>query len=331
MLGSFILLYSQGYILDKSFNLSRRGGLYVSAPIPDSDIFINNKKKKTTGMLNNGLFVSNLKAGTYSVLVAKEGFWPWAKTLEVKEGLVTESRAIIIPQEPKGEVILKGKFTKIWSSIEHNLLLLQKEENDHNQKDLAFYKIDKEIFLTAVSDFTAQLLSSKDQISNLFWNKNSLIFKSSKGKIKATFDFEKNTVSASYFYEKLEEFSNFEKYTKHKDQKLWWEPTTNEIFIDWLKENKLPPYYLCESAPCELPIKIFQSHLKIKSVDFFPGRKDVVILSIENGVYALEIDERTNQLIYPIYKGVNPDFASLNEKDKIYIIDDGSLFKVYLK
>jgi hypothetical protein len=328
VIAAVVLLYSQGYSLDRNFNFSQKGGLYISAQMPNSDIFVNNKKKKATGMLNSGLFLSNLKTGKYSILVAKENFWPWAKTLEVKKGFVTEARAIMVPQNPSGEILFKGKFSNIWSSPHHELLVLKEQKNSIYH--LTFYMPKKNTFLTADSAFTENLLSFKGNISDFVWENDYVVFKSDKGLVKADFYFTNDTVAASYFSGSLKEFSDFERYSKRKDEKIWWNPKTNEIFVDWLKKDSLPPYYICEEI-CELPLLVFKGGSVIKNVDFFPKRKDVIIVAIGNGIYALEIDGRGGRLIYPIYKGKDPTFAQPRNGDSVYIMDDGALIKISLK
>ncbi|MBU1179155.1 hypothetical protein KKB69_02380 [Patescibacteria group bacterium] len=328
------LLYGQGYSLDNNFRISQRGGLYVSLPFDGAEIFVNNKKENASGMLSKGLFMSNLKTGEYSILVAKENFWPWIKKLEVKQGLVTESMAILIPKNPQGGILFKGKFTKIWASPDQNLLVLKEERGDDFQ--LTFYLPGKNTFLTTDNSLAKQLLSFKKGISNIIWSKNSFVFKSEKGTIEAKFNLAEEIVSASYFTENLPQVSDFEKFDKKKNEKIWWDDANNEIFADWLKKDALPPYYICppqraDGQSCQLPALIFKSNFRIKNIEFFPDRKDIIIMAAGNGIYVVEMDGRSERLVYPIYKGKDPTFAISTEKNFIYAIDDGALIKMSLE
>ncbi|MFH1979419.1 MAG: hypothetical protein ABII97_03490 [Patescibacteria group bacterium] len=329
------LLYSQGYSIDKNFNLSQKGGLYISYPFVNSDIFINNKKEKTTGMLNKSFFSSNLKTGEYSVLVAKDGFWPWAKTLEVKKGLVTEARAILIPENPKGELVFKGKFSNVWASPYEKILLLQEKKGATT--NLNFYMPDEDTFLTPTSLNSEILLETVRGASRVTWEKDFVAFKTEKGVMKANINISDRTVTVNYagsYDSKL--ISDFEKYTKRNREKIWWNPATNEVFADWLDEYSSPPHYMCDPSivntdSCNLPIQIFKGSFGIKKLDFYPKRKDVVIISVGNGVYALEIDGRGGRLAYPIYKGKEPFFANFGTENYIFVLDEGSLIKIYLE
>jgi len=328
ILGSGFFFYSQGYILDKNFSFSRRGGLYVSAPFSGAEFFVNGKKEKATGLSNNVIFIPNLKVGEYSVLIAKEGYWPWAKTLEVKEGLVTEARAFGIWEDPKGEILFKGMFLNFWGSPLQDIMMVEEQRNGSNR--VIFYMPGKKIFLSTDSVISENVLSMEENISNVLWENNSVTFKKDGLFVKVNFRLSSNSISASYINPPSEEVSDFEKFTAEKDQKIWWDDRTNEIFVNWLKNNSLPPYYICEPGKeCSLPVKIFQSRLKIKNIDFFPKRKDAVTIAVGTGIYALEIDGRSGRLAYPIYKGGDPNFTIV--EDKIFILDSGSLIEIYLK
>lgn len=331
-----ISFYSLGYTLDDELRLSQKGGLYASAPLSDSQIFVDNKKEKTTGILNTGLFLANLKLGEHSVLIAKEGFWPWLKNLQIRAGYVAETRAFMLPKDPKGEFLLKSKFLNLWSCPKHNLLILKEQKGDDFH--LLFYLPHEDNFLIEESQFSTNLLTFHGEISNLTCEQNSLIFKSSNGFIEAVFNFGNRSISASYANPPAKEISDFERLTTKKDVKIWWDPKTNQIFADWLKEESSIPYYICDPLSgetdkviCQLPLEIFKSQFPIKNIEFFPRRKDIIIMATGNGIYAIEIDGRGGRLLQPAYKGKKPTFAILSDEENIYVLDDGSLMKIYLK
>jgi hypothetical protein len=327
VLSSAVFLYSQGYAFDKGFSLSRRGGLYILAPFPDAEFFVNNKKEKATGISNNAIFIPNLRVGEYSVLVAKEGYWPWAKTLEVKEGHVAEARAFGVLEDPEGERIFKGKFVNIWGSPEQDIMMIQEQKND--DIILTFYMPGKGTFLFTDSAFSTNVLSSVENVSNILWGDNSLTFKKNGRFVRVEFNLSQNSLSADYISPPFTETLDNEKIGPKKEQKIWWNEQTNEVFIDWLDISSVPPYYICETEDCELPVRIFNTRFEIKNIDFFPKRNDVIIMAVGVGIYALEIDGRSGRLIYPIYKGGNPTFTLV--EDEVFVLDNGSLMKIYLK
>src|SRR3989338_11338406 len=105
--------YVLGYRIDSDLKITKTGGIYIYSPEAKSDIYLNNRLKEQTGIILGGVFIQNLKPQKYSVLVAKNGYWPWQKNITIKEEVVAELRAMLIPQNPKGEIILKGLFLNL--------------------------------------------------------------------------------------------------------------------------------------------------------------------------------------------------------------------------
>lgn len=250
-----VLLYSYGYRLSDDFNLIKTGGLYISSPISGSQIFINSKLEKETNVLQGGLFLQSLKPNEYSIIVAKDGYWPWSKNLRVEEQMVSEARALLLPKDPDGKVITEEKLTPL-------------EKNKY-----------KEI----------QLLLSETP----------------------------ETKGTSSVVEKL---------TNHDRQKLIWDTEENNIWVEWLNGEKSRPYYMEDSESL-----VLHSLYKIRNVDFYPGRRDVVIFAVQNSVFAIEVDSRGGQTLQPIYKGKEPNFTTYKNDMAIYVKEGEVLMKINLK
>lgn len=329
-----LLLYSHGYRLDSNFRISKTGGLYVSSPVSGSEIFVKNNLKKITNILQTGLFLQDLSEGDYQILVAKDGYWPWLKTLNVKESLVAEARAFLISRNPQGKVLLRGHFDAVWASPYDKVLLL--EEIKAGTRKLTFYLPDTNTFLIPASGTTTKLLSFKSEISKISWEDNAVLLAENKNVIRLTFNLNKGTVNASpESFNAVSASSNnkYEKFAYQKKQRLFWDDKTNSIWLEWLGDKNSIPYYICDSKPCESTtylIAAFSSSI-IKNADFFPGRRDIIIVAAGNSVFALEIDERGGRVSQPIYKGKNPTFAVFPNEKKIYILDEGVLSVINLE
>lgn len=107
------LLYTVGYRWNPQLGSYKTGGLYISSPVTGSKIFVNNKEKKQTNIFQGSLFLQSLKPGQYSILVTKDNYWPWSKNLTIKEQMVIEARAILMPKEPKGEIVFWGNYSPL--------------------------------------------------------------------------------------------------------------------------------------------------------------------------------------------------------------------------
>ncbi|MEK7576002.1 MAG: hypothetical protein AAB491_02905 [Patescibacteria group bacterium] len=124
----------------------------------------------------------------------------------------------------------------------------------------------------------------------------------------------------------------FSRFTKDEKGRLWWEPEKNEVRIEWLGKEDTIPYYFClETGKCNMDTVIINTISAIRNVDFYPGRKDVIIMASQNGVFAVEIDGRGNRNVQPIYKGKEPSFITYKDMNPIYILDDNNLIKINLE
>ena len=248
------LLYSLGYRWSPLFHLYKTGALYISSPVTGSKIFVNNKEEKQTNIFQGSLFLQSLKPGKYSILIARDDYWPWQKNLTVKEQMVTEARAILIPKEPKGEVVFWGNYSPLEVS--------------------KYYEI----------------------MANL------------KALKKPT-------------YSRL---------TVNQKEKLWWDPKDNKVWVEWFGDKESLPYFFCDDKSCSDKILIFNSRSPIRNIDFYPKRKDAVIIAVQNGIFALEIDGRGGRNIQPIYKGKEPIFTIYQNESSIYILEEDKLIEIKL-
>ena len=100
-----VLFYATGWRVTPGFKIERIGGLFIAVSQSGSKGYLNNELRSETGFFSSGVLLQNLTPHTYSVLVAKEGFWPWTKTLPVKGSEVVEAYALMIPQTVAAEPV----------------------------------------------------------------------------------------------------------------------------------------------------------------------------------------------------------------------------------
>lgn len=105
---------------------------------------------------------------------------------------------------------------------------------------------------------------------------------------------------------------------------LWQED--NRILARWLKDADSLPNYFCRGEICNDMVIVFSSPDKIRNFDFYPGREDVILLAVQTGVYAIEIDTRKAQNFQPVYKGADPKF--IVSGNTLYIKDGDNIFRV---
>lgn len=113
------ILYGKGYRLDFTGTKSilKGTGLLVATSTPDgAQVLVNDHLTTAT---NNTI---NLAPGHYKVKIFKDGYFPWEKTIDVQEEVVSKAEALLFPTTPKLESItetgalnptIDPSFTKI--------------------------------------------------------------------------------------------------------------------------------------------------------------------------------------------------------------------------
>jgi len=331
ILAPLVLLYTSGYRISSDFSISKTGGIYIYSPVSGSEIFLNNKPKKTTNLLQSGVFVQNLKPEIYSVLVGKDGYWPWQKNLEVKDQFVTEARAFLLPQSPDGKTLIRGPIVSVYASPHDDVLMLEEIKND--SKKIIFYMPKYDEFLTPKSNQASKIVSSNILVDNLFWKPGLLYIKSENKIIEIVFDFNDGSFDAVYSQlpedilpsEEKNQESLLTKYDGREKVRLWLEAEKDEIWAEWLKADIILPYYFLQEK-----ILVFKSKTKIRAFDFFPSRSDLIIFATDNGIFAIELDGRGGRNLQPIYKGKGPTFAVFPYQESVFVLDSGVLSRIDL-
>ncbi len=244
--------YTMGYRLSSDYQIVKTGGFYVWAPVTGAFIELDGNPVRKTNILQSGFLIQNLKPQKYTVATKKEGRHPWIKNLFVEEGLVTEARAMMLPEKP--ETILVEKKSEEYKNV--------------------------------VKLFTAQAKLATSTVVHF----------ASGNKQKLTLDIKRQILKA-----------------------------------EWLGDEKDMPYYFCSDKSCNATSTVIAKGGMIRDFSFFPGRRDVVIVSFSSDIYAMEIDNRGGRNIQPVYKGIKPSFLVTPGESFIYVLDEGVLHRLFIE
>ncbi len=108
-----------------------------------------------------------------------------------------------------------------------------------------------------------------------------------------------------------------------------WVEDGHTILVEWRGYLSETPYFFCSVVDARelclnqifIPIKA-----KVVDMDFFPGREDVLMVTTDQGLFALEMDGRTERALLPLYAGQK--VASLIDSGRIYVKDSKGIFEV---
>lgn len=104
------------------------------------------------------------------------------------------------------------------------------------------------------------------------------------------------------------------------------------LMSSWTAASSTVPDFFCkeDTSHCvrNLVFSKYTEDDSVKSFAFYPDRNDVIILAKNSGIYAVEIDQREEQNVQPIYLGSGIDFRI--DGTKLYIKEAGHYFSIRL-
>ena len=245
-----IILYSIGLRIDfKNKRIVQPGLIFVKTSPKNAQIYINEKNIKKTDFLFGSAEINNLLPNRYKVKIAKEGFQVWEKNLEVKEGLATEVKDIILFPE----ILSLNVFSKnienffIPPSNKSKIILQEKEINEIKEKNtdlnnwtLKIFDLNTNIKTPFISK---ENISKKDiELTNLFFSPDSKkILMETKEKVLTKKTTDKETFLTKYYIIETEKTPAFAVLVNYLNQN-----TTNIVFnpndyqkILFLEDGKL--------------------------------------------------------------------------------------------
>jgi hypothetical protein len=350
----FLYLYATGYRFDfkKPTNLVSTGGIYVAVDGAGAEIYIDGELVRETRTFRKAFYAQSLDVGTHRLHVQKEGFHTWVKELPVSKRLVTEAEAFNLPVVPQVRVISE------WHTATGSMVVLDMPV--HASSTNALYAttttatstfVHNPEFITLRHNFGTT--TDADNVSEK--NKKTLPFADILDNASSTVDLTvatttriSNGVELSLSGDDLYAtwvgpFEQMPYYYCAPDFPPYSEGTTSlpEALVLEEEEVVLPEVvdetesfviHPVQTVPldvaCDPSIRIDRRGEHIEDFDFFPGSADFVVLSLKDGIYMVEIDDRSWQNVQPLMHGSNLQFHI--ESNNIYVYDGSLIYQVVL-
>jgi hypothetical protein len=323
ILAPMILANSFGYkisSLEDVLTLVRTGGIYLNSDITNTSIYVDDEYYKESGRLLRNTLIQNLPPNkTYKIVIQKEGLHDWRKKLVVYPSLVTEASVLMLPIEIEKTQIFpyldedgNGTTTAPVISVTGKKPM---PEEEYVFADLMFFSENElpKIDLDKLPDVIKKLEESTGE-------KISTSTKETK---------ETKEEKPEYFEALgIESLDDLEGLVEEGDQIAWLED--GNVIVGWTAPDKLPLYYYCsgdaENHECREKV-IIDWEDQIKYFDFMPGRNDVLIVLTYSGIYAVEIDDRSDRNIQPVYLGEGLEFR-ISQDDKVIVKEDDFFYEL---
>ncbi len=195
-----VILFAQGYGFDfTTLKIVKTGGIFIKTSTDNAKIYINDKYvESTNGILSHSTLISGLTPKNYNVFIYKENYYPWNKTVEVKNGMVTElNNVILFPLELKKNKIVelpsqmisefainnstieikndKTKIINIYNLIDGKLVSSEKlktatssEEIISPDKNKKLYTSNNQLWIDYLNDIKKEPLTTYESPINFF-------------------------------------------------------------------------------------------------------------------------------------------------------------------
>lgn len=309
----FILASSFGYkisSLGDVFTLVKTGGIYLHSDISNASIFIDDEYFKDNGrLLRNTLIQDLMPNEEYEIVIIKEGLHDWRKKLNVDPSLVTEATVLMLPLEIESREIYpffdkEGNGTTTTPTTLSINTLVGKIIPD-NQEYIDLMNILTEEDFYGLNPIEKVEVSPAD---------DTLATSTSPEPID---DITKYFLSIG-----IEDRDELENLRQVGDQFAWID--NGNVRVNWVGGEKLPNYYFCiRIDECRDEI-ILDWTDDVLEFEFMPGREEILIVKTFDGVYAVEIDDRSDRNIQPVYSGEELELG-ISPNNKI-VVKDGEVF-----
>jgi len=297
-----VIGYSVGYRLDDALSLVQTGGIFIHSDMSNTRVYLDGEFIENTGVILRSTLIRDLAPKRfYEVWVEKPGYQSWVKTLYVRPNLVTEARVLMLPGRFEwtileatttlalvDAVVLNGGATTSTSTEVANPEFVEQQE---------FFADDRGQFAVEVATSTYTYVLGRRTATT-------------------------TTVTLIEFPEWLVPVASIsqlasQEMVRERDGVVAWLNDGN-VHATWARRDEQVPYYFC-SATCTKQF-IIDWEEPIMRYEFYPGRSDVVIVHTFRGVYAVELDGRTQRNIQPFLEDMIVDFR-VRDNDTLVVFD----------
>jgi len=86
----------------------------------------------------------------------------------------------------------------------------------------------------------------------------------------------------------------------------------NKIFVSWAGKIDSAPKYFCDNGVCSSVLEVINLKKEPLLLDFLPGYEGVIVVSSNNKIFAVQVENNPLKEIQLIYEGEEPSFKILS-------------------
>ena len=346
-----VVFYATGYRFDfttASPNIISTGGMYISVPVENTEIYINEELVRDIRVFRRASYIQNLNAGVHRIHVQGPKLQTWVKELPVRPHIVTEVEAFNLP------VVPQVRFVTPWETRTRQGIFVDVSTTTLATQ-FAFASVTEPVLATTTVATTTLLEREEYEFARSLFGTSSeteTLVETVVQNVNDAFTFAGRASSST---------STATTTKEQRDMRLF--EVNDEIYARWVGVQNNTPYYFCvhheaasstraaygehvydgvaavlatmpitesqdrSSRVCREEIRIDRMGQTVEYFDFFPGNSSLVLMHLEDGLYVTEIDDRSwqnSQLLYP-----GEDITVRVEGGQIYVRDRGYLLEVF--
>ncbi len=357
----FLYLSATGYRFEigGGTNIVSTGGMYIASDRTGAEIFIDGELVRETRTFRRAFYAQNIEPGTHRVHVQKEDHHTWVKELPVSPHLVTEAQAFNLPLVPQLRVIAEWQ-TATGSQVVRTPIMTASTTNEVVATTTSLTKtFTKNTEYTSLRTLFVPATTTATSTKELFTENERLVEKASSTDemvVEASATSTKESGGVRLFADGDEVYARwvgsreqmpyyycatgFPPYNTSSD--LVSDPTfippatamlpsasdeDGTMILEYT--HPLQTQSVPDDVACDPLIKMDRRWQQVTSFDFLPGSTDFVVLALEDGVYVVEIDNRSWQNMQPLLLGTGLDFRIQN--GLIFVYDGTLVYQIFPK
>ena len=343
----FLYMYATGYRFDmtRPTSIVSTGGMYIAVERAGSEIYIDGELVRETRTFKKAFYAQNIDVGTHRVHVQKEGYHTWVKEFPVSKKLVTEAEAFNLPLVPHVRILSEWYTATgspvVWTPLLHasttqSLVATTTKatttltKNDEYAALIHYFATTTEKVKKGTAEQIREILTNATTTDEVESATTTIVssgvrLAKMEDELYATWIGPFEEMPYYYCAPDFPPYSTTSTMTENDTFSTDEEETVPE-------EGQLvmhPVQTVPENIVCDPSIRIDRKWQEIRDFDFFPRSTDFVVVALDDGIYVVEVDDRSWQNVQPLIMGDTLSFHIDN--GNIYVYDGILIYHILLE
>ncbi len=346
------IFYTTGYrisYVDDSAVIMTTGGLYVNTDSVEVELWVNELPVRNARLFRSAYYIQNIEAGLHRVVAQQPGLYTWVKQVPVDPYLVTEATAFNFPLIPQIRLITEYETATGTALVLPSQLSWLEGVSTTPPYVISTTTststfVENQEYDVLVALFTSSTTASTSKrVSLLEVPEVPLRFRFSTSgteEVRATTtqsvtrDDVRLTVRGGEIYaewigsiDRIPQYYCVSSGTASTTIARYGQHVYNQV--TQLAASTTPPWQPDATRLCRPDIQIDRKQQPVYFMDVIPGRTDIVLLVLADGLYASEIDDWSWQNTQRLYGSAS--LRVVVENGRIYVADGDIYFEILLE